>query len=431
MAKKSAKTPANTQRAVHQPVAGDKAARAGTPEQTTGSAKGAAATRASASVAPATGLGKADVKRIQEMLKSKTADEVTLGLSLLESLGATRADYEAVFKEAVIKSILGGWVAESWGAVAKALVPHGAVSDLFQTLAAEKYVKRPQRLSDFNGLASAGAAAARPAFLAAWGQASESAKSFIDLVDIPAGSFAMGSPKDEPKRCSDETQVEVHITKPFRMARTVVTKGQWRAVMGTEPWQRRYYKEHGVAFEEGQNAEYCGDHFPAEYVSWNEAELFCQTLTALERETGRLTSSQSYRLPTEAEWEYACRAGTTTAYSFGDDPFEVVRGVVREFLGEHGWYYNNSEELHEVGQKKPNPWGLLDMHGNVWEWCADWYTDILSGGNDPGGPAVGYNRLSRGGFWGYDASYCRSAYRGNYFPGNHSYARGFRVIVEC
>jgi formylglycine-generating enzyme required for sulfatase activity len=362
------------------------------------------------SSAPAAALATPEIKKIRGLLKSKTTDGVTLGLSLLESLGATQADYEAVFTESVIKSILGGWVAESWGAVAKALVPHGTVSDVFQRLAEEKYLKRPRRLADFSGLIHARA----PAFLAAWGQGSAAKKPFLDLVDIKSGSFTMGSPANEADRSHDENQVQVRITKPFRMGRTVVTQRQWREVLGTEPWRDDRIEK--------------GDDFPAVYVSWDDAVLFCQTLTDLERETGRLTATQSYRLPTEAEWEYACRAGTVSAYSFGDNP---------NLLDEHGWHLHNSgggcqPRLHEVAEKKPNPWGLFDMHGNVYEWCADWYDATLVGGDDPVGPAVTTSfHVLRGGVWCHSASHCRSASRnakyGPPWSGDHSI--GFRVVV--
>ncbi len=360
---------------------------------------------------PASALTKADQTKIRKLLRLKTADGVTLGLSLLESLGATTADYDAVFTETVIKSVLNGWVAESWGAVANALVPHGAVSEVFQRLAEERYLKRPRKHSDFGGLLHARVPLARPAFLAAWGDASASAKPFIDLVDIPAGSFTMGSPEDEADRRDNENQVQVRITKPFRMGRTVITQGQWRAVMGTEPW--RY---------EGLEDDQCGDDFPAVYVSWDDAVLFCETLTGLERETGRLTASQSYRLPTEAEWEYACRAGTTTAYSFGDNPKQ---------LDAYGWFDENSDyKRHPVAQKKPNPWGLFDMHGNVFEWCADWYDATLAGGDDPVGPAAGSSRVFRGGDCNNDASNCRSACRLD-VPSFREGGDAFRVVVLC
>jgi len=194
------------------------------------------------------------------------------------------------------------------------------------------------------------------------------------------------------------------------MGRTVVTQRQWRDVMGTEPW-----------LSEGLDEDECGDDCPAVYVSWDDAVLFCQTLTELERETGRLTGTQTYRLPTEAEWEYACRAGTTTTYSLGDNP---------DLLGDYGWYDGNSgERLHWVAAKNPNPWGLFDMHGNVWEWCADWSAATLAGGDDPVGPSAGSYRVYRGGNWFFVASYCRSAYRYNYDPWCRLAVYGFRVVV--
>jgi formylglycine-generating enzyme required for sulfatase activity len=394
---------------------------------------------ASAAAAPNATLAKPEIKKIHGLLKSKTSDGVTLGLSLLESLGATTADYEAVFTETVIKSVLNGWVAESWGAVAKALVPHGAVSEVFQRLAEERYLKRPRKHSDFGGLLRARLPLARTAFLATWGDASASAKPFIDLVDIPAGLFIMGSPEEED-RSNDENQVQVRITKPFGIGRTVVTQGQWREVMGSEPWrypstlnQKAAWKEIAKGLEKNHRA----DDFPAVYVKWDDAVLFCQTLTGLERETGQLTASQSYRLPTEAQWEYACRAGTTTAYSFGDDPND---------LDEHGWYreYNDHSgwRLYRVALKKPNPWGLYDMHGNVLEWCADWKDEWasssptgssragLAGGDDPHGPAAGTCRVLRGGSWSCNPPQCRSAYRNFYRPSSLGYTIGFRVVLS-
>ncbi len=332
---------------------------------------------------PAAALAKPEVKKIQSLLKSKTTDGVTLGLSLLESLGATRADYAVVFTEKVNKAvsrIVNGWLQGGDDTRADYVRYHTAV--------------------------------VRPAFLATWGQATEPENPFIDLVDLRAGSFTMGGPKDEIDRGEDESQVEVRITKPFRMGRTVVTRGQWRAVIGTEPW--RY---------QGLKKKHCGDDFPAVHVSWYDAVVFCETLTDLERETGRLTANQSYRLPTEAEWEYACRAGTTTAYSFGD---------AQHLLNEYGWYNDNSGRMiHAVAQNKTNPWGLFDMHGNVSEWCADWYDEGLEGGNDPAGPADGDYRVRRGGSWSGGASTCRSSFRDCYDPSYPSDDCGFRVVVAC
>lgn len=240
----------------------------------------------------------------------------------------------------------------------------------------------------------------------------------------------MGSPPREAGREPDERRVKVRITQPFLISRTVVTQAQWRDVMGSEPWRHE-----ADGFAGSLAAKSCGDHFPAVWITWDLASRFCKTLTDLEREIGRLSSSQEYRLPTEAEWEYACRAGTTTAYSFGDN--------VRD-LREYGWYRDNSSRtLHEVALKKPNAWGLYDVHGNVWEWCADWYDTTTRGGDDPTGPATdpGHNingfvmgtmpsRVIRGGNRFCKPNRCRSAHRAGW--GYEGWRRdilvGFRVV---
>jgi formylglycine-generating enzyme required for sulfatase activity len=232
------------------------------------------------------------------------------------------------------------------------------------------------------------------------------------LQPIPAGNFTMGSPKSEKGRNADEQAVKVTISRPFFLAATVVTQGQWRKVMGTEPWRGERSVERGT------------DH-PAVYVDWNAAVAFCKALTAAERKAGRVAAGAEYRLPTEAEWEYACRAGTTTAYSFGASPRR---------LGEFAWFYGNTEAArqhyaHPVGTKKPNPWGLYDMHGNTYEWCADWYAPKLAGGTDPAGPAKGLSRVLRGGGWGYDPPRCRSADRNKNDPTFSDFSGGFRVVL--
>ena len=237
----------------------------------------------------------------------------------------------------------------------------------------------------------------------------------MEFISIPAGSFTMGSPKKEKDRGDDEKQVPVTITRAFELGKTVVTQQQWIEVMETTPWKAEDEDED----EDEPPPTPEGDNYPAVSISWDDATEFCAKLTALEHKSGKLPANQTYRLPTEAEWEYACRAGTTTAYSFGD---------AESKLGDYAWYDDNSNELHEVATKKPNPWGLFDMHGNVWEWCEDWHEDSLSGGDDPKGPSAGSYRVIRGGSWGTIASFCRSAdrvsdapaYRGNYF--------GFRIV---
>ena len=150
-------------------------------------------------------------------------------------------------------------------------------------------------------------------------------------------------------------------------------------------------------------------------VSWNDAVRFCQWLSKKEDRT--------YELPTEAEWEYACRAGTTTAFSFGDDP---------KALGDYAWYDGNSgSHTHPVGEKKPNPWGLYDMHGNVWQWCADRYGPYQEGSiKDPKGADVGESRVFRGGSWGSQLRLCRSADRDGGNPDHRYGDGGFRIVLR-
>jgi formylglycine-generating enzyme required for sulfatase activity len=172
----------------------------------------------------------------------------------------------------------------------------------------------------------------------------------MTLIEIPAGTFMMGSPETEKNHQGDERRHQVTISKAFCMQTTAVTQAQWTALMGTEPWKGK------SDVKEGAN-------YPAVYVSWEDAVLFCEKLSARE--------GKVYRLPTEAEWEYACRAGTQTAWSFGDDA---------KVLGDYAWHRENARNKgekygHQVGLKKPNPFGLYDMHGNVYEWCNDYYEE--------------------------------------------------------
>ena len=229
----------------------------------------------------------------------------------------------------------------------------------------------------------------------------------MELIEIPAGIFTMGSPAGEKGHRNDEAQVRVTLTKPFELGKYEVTQGQWKKVMDTEPWLNQPGVQSG------------GDN-PATCVSWDDATEFCEKLTDLERKSGKLKADEEYRLPTEAQWEYACRAGTTTAFSFGDDESK---------LNKYAWFDGNARDeqyAHKFGLKKPNPWGLHDIHGNVWEWCSDWYGKELSGGIDPVGPNGGSDRVLRGGSWGRNPSNCRSAYRGHIIPSVRSNL-GFRV----
>jgi formylglycine-generating enzyme required for sulfatase activity len=219
----------------------------------------------------------------------------------------------------------------------------------------------------------------------------------MKFVLIPAGKFVMGSPPEEPGRDDDERQYEVKISKPFYIQTTEVSQGQWKRVMGNNP----------------SNFKNCGDECPVESVSWGMAKEFISKLNQME-------GTNKYRLPTEAEWEYACRAGTETAYSFD----EVDK------LGKYAWYSDNSKNrTHPVGRKKPNAWGLFDMHGNVWEWCQDWYGDYPSSSvADPKGSTKGKYRVKRGGSWGDNVWYLRSADRDRYDPGARG--DGFRVVRD-
>ena len=230
----------------------------------------------------------------------------------------------------------------------------------------------------------------------------------MELIEIPAGKFMMGSPVGEKNRQDDEEQVAVTLTKSFWLGKTEVTQGQWQAVMSTEPWK-------------GQEFVQTDKNGAATFVSWNDATAFCQRLTDSDHKNGKLPAGEAYRLPTEAQWEYACRAGTQTMWSFGDDDKE---------LGEYAWFDGNAareQYAHAAGLKKPNPWGLHDMHGNVWEWCSDWYGNALPGGTDPVGPGQGSFRVGRGGSWWLDPDFCRSANRLNSVPSDRGNDLGFRV----
>jgi len=238
----------------------------------------------------------------------------------------------------------------------------------------------------------------------------------MDFVYIEPGTFMMGSPEDEPGRFSRETQHQVTLTQGYHMQTTPVTQGQWEAVMGDNP---SYFDE-------------CGDDCPVERVSWHDAQDFITALNQQEGTTG-------YALPTEAQWEYAARAGSTTAFANGQIT-ETGSGY-DPVLDSMGWYRYNSHAdhstlflsgrgTHPVAQKDPNAWGLYDMHGNVWEWIADWYgTYPSSAVTDPTGPSSGTYRVMRGGSWRNNARYCRSAYRDYSSPGRRYYACGFRLVL--
>jgi formylglycine-generating enzyme required for sulfatase activity len=231
----------------------------------------------------------------------------------------------------------------------------------------------------------------------------------MKLVLIPKGTFQMGSPIEEAGADNDEAQHQVTISKDYYLGVTEVTQGQYEKVMGTNPsyFQKRVIRKSDSSM------------YPVEQVSWEDAVEFCKRLSDLPEEKA---ASRVYRLPTEAEWEYACRAGSKTAYSFGEGS---------KSLGDYAWFDGNSNtQTHPVGEKKANAWGLYDMHGNVWEWCSDWYGEYPKGAvSDPVGPREGSDRVFRGGSWRNEAAFCRSADRDRSFPSFRGLI-GFRVALS-
>jgi formylglycine-generating enzyme required for sulfatase activity len=225
----------------------------------------------------------------------------------------------------------------------------------------------------------------------------------------------MGSPDDEVGRnvvdplVGEGPQMAVTISRGFWMGKYEVTQAEYLKVIGSNP--------------SGFKAE---ADLPVDTVSWLDATNYCGKFTQRERAAGRISTNSLYRLPTEAEWEYACRAWTSTRYSHGDDPDDAD-------IASYAWYDADSgNTTHPVGQKLPNPWGLHDMHGNVAEWCQDWYKPYLGGiALDPQGPATGSARVVRGGLWFRPASYCRSAFRNGFSSGVRTDGIGFRVVLAA
>jgi len=246
----------------------------------------------------------------------------------------------------------------------------------------------------------------------------------LDLVWIHPGTFMMGSPEDELGRVDSEVQHEVTLTQGYWLGKYEVTQEQYEAVMGTNPSNQpdQMGKYYGI-----------GNDYPVYYVSWDDAMEFCEKLTEIERAAGHLPFGYEYTLPTGAQWEYACRAGTTTAFNNGKN-IPTASQQIKEpcpNLDEVGWYvYNSNSTTHPVGQKQANAWGLYDMHGNVFEWCLDWIgayptTAVI----DPTGPISGSSHAIRGACWGSRANRCRSAYWSNYPPDYRSNSYGFRVAL--
>lgn len=238
----------------------------------------------------------------------------------------------------------------------------------------------------------------------------------MEFVWIQPGAFTMGSPEGEPGRLAAEgPQHDVTISQGFYLGKFEITQSQWQSVMGasgTEKWQARFVR--------------IDPEHPAVYISWEDMQTFIKTLNFLH---GLNDSGQGplYRLPTEAEWEYAARAGTTTRWSFGDEEAQ---------LGDHAWYEANAWSVEmryaqPVGTRRPNPWGLHDMHGNVWEWVQDWHgADYYSSASvtAPRGPSTGDTRVLRGGGFSDVAKGLRSACRLRHVPPARGYSMGARLL---
>lgn len=224
----------------------------------------------------------------------------------------------------------------------------------------------------------------------------------IKFCWCPAGQFLMGSRDDAPGHQLNETQFEVTLSKGFWLQQTELTQEQYETLMGVNP------------------SNFKGKTNPVESVDWNDAREFCRRLSELPPEKA---SGNHYRLPTEAEWEYGCRAGSTTSFCFGDDESE---------LEEYAWFNKNSARTtHPVATRQPNAWGLHDMHGNVMEWCSDFFGNYPTGtATDPKGPDSSDKRSLRGGGWFFVPLYARSAHRDAFVPTARYVGLGFRLVAE-
>jgi formylglycine-generating enzyme required for sulfatase activity len=228
------------------------------------------------------------------------------------------------------------------------------------------------------------------------------------MARIEAGTFLMGSPESDPERGDNEfPQMQITFTNAYWISKYEVTQSEYTAIMGNNP---SYFNE--------------GGSLPVENVSWHESVAFCEKLTQKERQSGRLPEEYVYRLPTEAEWEYAARAGSTNRFSYGDD-------IGYQKSSNYAWTSQNSgNKTHAVGQKTPNSYGIFDMYGNVFEWCADNFA-LYPGGNfiNYQGPQSGVDKVYRGGSWGNSPMESRSAARGGIEPSTKLNSFGFRYVI--
>lgn len=239
----------------------------------------------------------------------------------------------------------------------------------------------------------------------------------MKFVWFPSGTFMMGKPISEHLQAqpldfdSAIGQHEVLLSRGFWMGQTEVTQCQWKKIMQTEPWTGKYNVREGA-------------RFPATFVSWFNAVEFCQKLTQSERSNGLLAADREYTLPTEAEWEFACRAGTETTYSFGDGDANLPN------YAWFGLHFSSEPSAHEVGKKQPNSAGLFDMHGNCAEWCIDGFDLKLEGGVDPRGAIESNLRVYRGGSWASSSANIRSDSRAGDSPKLRNSGIGFRVVIR-
>ncbi len=262
----------------------------------------------------------------------------------------------------------------------------------------------------------------------------------IVMCWIPPGEFEMGSPPEELGHEQSEKQHHVKILNGFWMAKTETTQAQWLAGGGEDTtWRPPAIGDNKILWNWEQVAHghgeplsaYKGSSLPAERMDWQEANKWCEELSKTARAAGRLPDGWTYSLPTEAEWEYACRAGTRTSLNNGHD-IDVEHGEC-EKLNVVGWYDRNSgHHTNPVGQKKPNAWGLFDMHGNVREWCAGWYKEDDSNDTttDPFGASEGSEGILRGGSWVFPAKDNRAACRQNGDRTGYSFDLGFRPVLR-
>ncbi len=240
----------------------------------------------------------------------------------------------------------------------------------------------------------------------------------MEMIFCPPGTFTMGSPSSEAGRGGDETQHQVTLTNGFYLGKYEVTQAQYQTIMNGNP-----------AGLNADPSQFKGSNRPVERVSWEDAQVFLYQLNAIEQSAGRLPAGWKYVLPTEAEWEYACRAGTTTAYSWGND-INASRANYNWDGGPNDG--NDSQQTVEIGQFSANPWGFYDMHGNVWEWVQDWKANYLTGAQtDPEGPASGSHRVLRGGSWHAGGALLRSALRNQSLPSRRDNGIGFRVGFQA